>query len=49
MANSTSKNGLLIVLIVLLLAVTGLYTYQYFKTVAQDTALTKLNNEKTRL
>jgi len=49
MANGTSKNGLLIVLIILLLGVTGLYTYQYFRTVEQDAALTKLNNEKLQI
>jgi len=49
MAKGTSKNGLLIVLILLLLGVTGLYTYQYFRTVEQDEAITKLNNEKLQI
>jgi hypothetical protein len=49
MANGASKNGLIIVLIILLVCVTGLYTYQYLKTVDQDASLTKLSNEKLQI
>ena len=49
MASNTSKNGLIIVLIILLIGVTGLYTYQYFKTVEQDAALTRLTSEKQQI
>ena len=49
MAKNSSKNGLIIVLILLLLSVTGLYTYQYFKTVEQDATLTKISNEKQQI
>jgi len=49
MANNSSKNGLIIVLILLLLGVTGLYTFQYFKTVEQDAALSKLTTDKQQI
>ncbi len=49
MSTGSSKNGLIIILIILLLAITGLYTFQYIKTVQQDEALSKLTIEKQKV
>lgn len=49
MASNSSKNGLIIVLIILLVAVTGLFTWQYMKSNEQATKIIIINKEKKDL
>jgi len=49
MANNSSKNGLIIVLIILLIAVTGLFTWQYLKSNQQATKIIVITKENKQL
>ena len=49
MANNSSKNGLIIVLIILLVAVTGLFTWQYLKSDQQAAKIIIINKENRQL